>query len=272
MKNPINKILNSKWIFQLLFFLIYFYSNFTYSQFKIPEKPKNKTEQTSIYDYADLLNESEEKTIENKLIKYADSTSTQVVVITVPNLNGDDVGVVATNWAHKWGFGQANEDNGVVLLISRDDRKLSIRPGYGVEDRLTAGDCGEIIRTVIVPEFKAGSYFNGIDKGTTVIIDVLKGKYKGERVENYEEVSFLPILIFIIFFIILIIIISKNNKNNGGNSGGFGGPDLGDIIILSRMGRGGSFGGGFGGGSSGGGFGGGFGGGGFSGGGASGSW
>lgn len=244
-----------------------------FSQFTIPKKPARKVEQTSVYDYANLLNVSEKAQIENKLIKYSDSTTTQIVVITIDNLKGEDVGVVATNWAHEWGFGQAKEDNGVILLISRDDRELSIRPGYGVEDRLTAGTCGEIIRNVIVPEFKAGRYYNGIDKGTSVIINALNGKYKGERIQNYEDGSFLPVLIFIIFFIILIIIISKN-KNNGGNGGRNNGQELFDMIILSNMGRisGGSFGGGSSGGSSGGGFGGGFGGGGFSGGGASGSW
>lgn len=244
-----------------------------FGQFTIPPKPDF---QTSVYDYAKLLNESEKASLEDKLIKYSDSTTTQIVVITIEDLKNEDIGVVATNWAHTWGIGQADKDNGVIILVSKNDRKLSIRPGYGVEDRLVAGICGDIIRNVITPEFKANSYYNGLDKGADAIFQVLKGKYKGTRIEDSNEGSFLPILIFIIFFIILIIIISKN-KNNGGNSGGFGGPDLGDIIILSRMGRGGGFGGGsfggggFGGGSSGG-FGGGFGGGGFSGGGASGGW
>ncbi|WP_298120420.1 YgcG family protein [Flavobacterium sp.] len=244
-----------------------------FGQFTIPPKPDF---QTSVYDYAKLLNESEKASLEDKLIKYSDSTTTQIVVITIDDLKNEDVGVVATNWAHTWGIGQADKDNGVIILVSKNDRKISIRPGYGVEDRLVAGICGEIIRNVITPEFKNGSYYNGLNKGADAIFQVLKGKYKGTRIKDSDKGSFLPILIFIVFFIILIIIISKN-KNNGGNSGGFGGPDLADIIILSRMGRGGGFGGGsfggggFGGGSSGG-FGGGFGGGGFSGGGASGGW
>ena len=246
---------------------------FGFSQFTIPPKPDF---QTSVYDYAKLLNDSEKSALEEKLIKYSDSTTTQIVVITIDDLKNEDVGVVATNWAHTWGIGQAKEDNGVLILVSKNDRKLSIRPGYGVEDRLVAGICGEIIRNVITPEFKTGSFYNGLDAGADAIFDVLKGKYKGSRIEKTDDGGFLPILVFIVIIVVVIIISSKNKGgNNGGNSGG--GPSLLDIIILSNMGRssgggfGGSSGGGFGG-SSGGGFGGGFGGGGFSGGGASGGW
>lgn len=272
MKNPINKIPNSNWIFRFTFLFILFASNLAFSQFKIPEKPSF---QTSVYDYAKLLSDNEKSQLEEKLIKYSDSTTTQIVVITIDDLKGEDVGVLATNWGQEWGFGQADKDNGVIILVAKNDRKLSIRPGYGVEDRLVAGICGEIIRNVITPEFKAGSYYNGLDKGADAIFQVLTGKYKGTRIQDNGEGSALPILIFIIILVIFIIILSKNKGGNSGNSGGGNGPSLLDIIILSNMGRssGGSFGGGgFGGSSSGGGFGGGFGGGGFSGGGASGSW
>jgi len=243
-----------------------------FGQFTIPPKPDF---QTSVYDYAKLLNANEKAALEDKLIKYSDSTTTQIVVITIEDLKGEAVGVLATNWAHKWGIGQADKDNGVIILVAKNDRKMSIRPGYGVEDRLVAGICGEINRNVITPEFKAGSYYNGLDKGADAIFKVLTGKYKGTRIEDSNDNSIFPILLFIVIFVVIMILASKNK--GGGNSGNSsGGPSLLDIIILSNMGRssgGGSFGGGgFGGSSGGGGFGGGFGGGGFSGGGAGGDW
>lgn len=266
------KIPNSNTLFSLFTFLWLVFAQVGYSQFTIPKKP---TLQTSVYDYAKLLSDSEKVQLEEKLVKYSDSTSTQIVIATIEDLRGESIDVVSTNWAHTWGIGQAKEDNGIFILVSKNDRKVSIRPGYGLEDRLTAGICGEIIRNVIVPEFKAGSYYNGLNNASDVIIDVIKGKYKGERKGDKKKGNFpfLPIIIVII----IIVIIFANNKNNGGNSGNRGrGMDLADIIILSSLGRssggfGGSSGGGFGG-SSGGGFGGGFGGGGFSGGGASGGW
>jgi uncharacterized protein len=239
----------------------------SFGQFTIPPKPNF---QTSVYDYANVLAQSEKAALEQKLIQYADSTTTQIVVITIESLKGEDVSLLATNWGQKWGIGgTANDDNGVIILLAKAEKKIAINPGYGLEDRLTAGIGGEIIRNIIIPEFKAGSYYNGLDKGTDAIIDVFKGKYKGTRQKNNDGEKF-PIFIFVIIFIIILIIISKN-KNNGSSGNRGSGPDLFDMIILSNLGR--SSGGSFGGGSSdGGGFGGGFGGGGFSGGGSSGSW
>jgi uncharacterized protein len=271
MKISTNKIPNSKWIFQFAFLLFLFSTHLSFAQFEIPEKPSF---QTSVYDYAKLLSDSEKQQLEEKLVRYSDSTTTQIVIVTIDDLKGESIDVLSTNWAQTWGIGQAKEDNGVMILVAKNDRKLSIRPGYGLEDRLVAGICGEIIRDVIVPEFKAGSYYNGLDKGADAIIQVVKGKYKGTRKHNVIDKN-IPVAVIIIIFIIIIIIISRN-KGSGKGGSGIGSPSLLDIIILSNMGRssGGGFGGGFGGGSSGGGggFGGGFGGGGFSGGGASGGW
>lgn len=248
----------------LVFFLSGIYAN---AQFTIPKVPSF---QTSVYDYADVLNPQEEKALEDKLIRYSDSTTTQIVVISIEDLKGEDIGILTPRWAQEWGIGQEKEDNGILILVAKNDRKIWISPGYGVEDRLTAGINGELVRNVIIPEFKAGSYYQGLDKGADAIFDVLKGKYKGTRKESKNN---FPFVLIVIFVIILILIISKGSKGGGGNYRGGSGLDLGDIIILSSLGRGnGGFGGGsFGGGSSGG-FGGGFGGGGFSGGGAGGSW
>lgn len=260
-------------LFMCLFVLLN--SSFLFAQFSIPEKPSF---QTSVYDYANLFSANEKTQLEEKLIRYSDTTTTQIVVITIESLKGENVNQLATNWGQTWGIGgTAKDDNGVVILISKNDRKIAINPGYGLEDRLTAGIGGEIIRNIILPEFKAGSYYNGIDKGTDALFDVFKGKYKGTRKQAKQQ-DF-PIFAFIIIIIFILILISRNKGGGGGNSGNRGGgPSLLDVIILSNLGRNsGGFGGGFGGGSSGGGFGGGgfgggFGGGGFSGGGSSGSW
>ena len=258
----------------LLYTILFINSGFLFAQFTIPEKPSF---QTSVYDYANVLSTTEKAQLEEKLVRYSDSTTTQIVVITIESLKGEDVSQLATKWAQTWGLGQAKEDNGVIILVAKDERKIAINPGYGLEDRLTAGIGGEIIRNSIIPEFKTGSYYNGLDKGADALLDVFKGKYKGERKQNKKEK--IPVLPILIIVFIIIALLSRNKKGgSGGNSGNSGGgPSLMDIILLSSLGRssggggfGGSSGGGFGGG--GGGFGGGFGGGGFSGGGSSGSW
>ena len=258
-----------------LYIFLFLNSGFLFAQFTIPEKPSL---QTSVYDYANVLSAQEKAQLEEKLIKYSDSTTTQIVVITIESLKNENVNQLATNWGQKWGIGgTAKDDNGVIILLAKAERKIAINPGYGLEDRLTAGTGGEIIRNIIIPEFKAGSYYQGLDKGTDALFDVFKGKYKGERKQQSKEKDF-PIFPIIVIVIIVLILLSKNKGGgNSGNRSGGGGPSLMDVILLSSLGRGG--GGGFGGGSSGGGFGGGgggfgggFGGGGFSGGGSSGGW
>lgn len=273
LKDKMKKIKQLSLLLLLISFLL---PAIGFAQFDIPPKPDL---QTSVYDYAGILSASEKTALEQKLISYSDSTSTQIVVITVETIKGESIGLLTPKWAHEWGIGQADKDNGVLILLAEKEHQIWISPGYGVEDRLSAGIVGQMTRDVIIPEFKAGSYYNGLDKGSDAIFQLLKGKYKEER-KNLKkgkgDGGGGGIFIFIIIFIIIIIILSRRGGGRGGNNGGGDfGSTLTDILILSSLGRGGGsrggF-GGFGGSSGGGGFGGGFGGGGFSGGGAGGSW
>lgn len=255
--------------------LLLFCCGFVFAQFQIPEKPEKET---SVYDYINLLPNGQEKALEQKLIRYSDSTSTQIVVAIISSTEGENINFLGAKWGQKWGIGQADKDNGILVLLAKDDRRIAINTGYGVEEFLTDAMSKRIIENIIVPLFKQNDYYGGLDKGADVIFQVLNGEFKEERTfdsgEGFPLGSFLP---FIIFIVILIILSSRNRRNRGGGSGGrrSSGLDLWDIIILSNMGRSsssGGFGGGGFGGSSGGGFGGGFGGGGFGGGGASGGW
>lgn len=263
----------------LIFFFGFLCTQITFGQFTIPEIPK---EQTSVYDYVNLLSETQKTNLENKLIRYSDSTSTQIVVVIIETTKNESIGILTPRWAQEWGIGQAKEDNGILILLAEKDRKIWIAPGYGIEPILTAGIVGEITRNVIIPEFKKGDFYAGLDKGSDTIFQLLNGEYKGTRKQKSKGFDS-GIIIFVIMIIIFFVIVSRGNKNNKGGGRGYRrGSVAGSIleaIILSNAGRGGgSFGRGFGSGSSGGGsfggggFGGGFGGGGFSGGGAGGSW
>lgn len=245
--------------------------NTIFAQFTIPPKPK-VSEQKGIYDYANLLKVGQKNALGHKLVSYADSTSTQMVVVVVPSLLGEDKAQLAVRWAHKWGIGQKKEDNGLIILLAIKERQMYIAPGYGLESILTAGVNGEIIRNVFLPEFKKSNYYQGLDKGTDALIDLFAGKYKAAKKTNNSEP---PILVFfLIIGVVVLLIISSKAKGGGKGNGKFSQPSLLDIIVLSSLGRGSN--GGFGSGSSSGGFGGGFsggfGGGGFSGGGSGGSW
>ena len=252
------------------FFIALLFVQLAVGQFTIPAKPKL---QTSVYDYANLLSASQKTALENKLINYSDSTSTQIVIATVETINNEDIGILTPKWAQEWGIGQAKEDNGVFILLANKEREIWISPGYGVEHLITAGIGGEITRNVIIPEFKKGDFYSGLDKGSDAIFEVLIGSYENNK-EQENESEWIPFFAIILIIFILIIIFSKKNRGGGRGSrrGGTAAAIL-EAIILSGAGRSsGGFGGSSSGGFGGGGFGGGFGGGGFSGGGSGGSW
>ncbi|MHC5308978.1 TPM domain-containing protein [Myroides sp. LJL116] len=282
--NQLNKIFHS-----LTIVVVLLIGQFTFAQFQIPPKPK-LSEQTSLYDYAKVLTKEQAKYLENKLIKYSDSTSTQIVLITVNSLDGENIDYIGPEWLQQWGIGQKGIDNGVVILFSLQDRRIGIYPGYGAETQITAGQGGELIRNVIIPQFKKGDYFAGFDLGIDGIMQMLQGSYKADKPrKNNQDQGDSTMGLFLLggIVVFIIVVIAKNKDKNNRHNPPRGGRrresvlgDLANIIILSSLGR--SHGGGSGWGSSGGsgwggsgdsgGFGGGFGGGESSGGGSSGSW
>ena len=234
----------------LLLFLIFNGLHLAYSQDDLPAKPSLET---SVYDDAHILSNIQKKALEQKLIKYNDTTSTQIVVATVKTIHGKNIALYATEWAHKWKIGQKGKDNGVFVLVAVNDRKLTIRTGYGVEHLLTDAYSRRIIEQVIKPEFKQGNYYRGLDKGTTYIMKALNGEFKGTPQHNTSSNDDGMFVVFIIFFIIILIII-LSNRNKGNRDRGYRTNSTGSIletIILSNRGRGGFSGGGFGGSSGG---------------------
>lgn len=242
------------------------------AQYIIPKKPQILY---PVFDEAGLLNENQKQLLNDKLIKYEDSTSTEIEIIIIPSTKGKDINFLATLFGEKWKIGKKEVDNGVVFLIATEDRTMSIQQGRAVEQYLTASVVGQIIDYLVVPQFKKGDFFTGINNGTDAIIEALEGRFQAKPKSNQEEEF--PLSSLILMFFILILIISFMNKNNRGGGSYY---DDDDDVIISRRGRrtysggfggfgGGSFGGGS---SSGGGFGGFGGGGSFGGGGASGGW
>lgn len=252
------------------------------AQFTVPEKPRILY---PVFDQVGVLSSSEEEQLNNKLIAFADSTSTEIQVVILPTTNGEDVNHAAWMIGETWKIGQKDVDNGVVLLVATDDRSLSIQQGRKVEQYLTASVAGQIIDYLITPSFRQGNYYQGIDRGTTALMEAVQGKFKPiAKKDSSGEVNYFKLLIFIAVVLFLLFLLFSSGKGGGGNYY----DDEDDDVILSKRGRrvypggffpfppmtGGGFGGGFGRGGFGGGGGfGGFGGGGsFGGGGASGSW
>lgn len=228
---------------------------------------KKKYSDKAVQDYVGLLSPSETNALNQKLTAYADSTSTGIA-IAITNSVEDDINYYAAQVLTSWGLGQKGKDNGVLMLMDIKQRKIAISTGYGVEHLLTDALSKRIIENNILPEFKKGNYYGGLDQGSTAIIQVLEGAYTNTNPKNDIDIS--SILPIIIFIIIILLLANKKQGGSGNRGHRSSGMDFSDIIILSNMGRGGfgrSSGGGFGGGGFGG-FGGGMGGGG----GASGGW
>ncbi len=193
----------------LLFFLLTCSSVF--AQEGIPSKPKG-----FILDEPGLLNPEEENALEQKMRGYADSTSTQFAIVLVNSTNGRDPYDYAIDIGKVWGVGQKSKNNGVVILIAMQDRKLRIVTGRGIEDVLPDAVCKRIINRILKPTFKAGVYYQGLDEATTEMMRRASGEFKNE--DSGEEPQGIPPVI-IIFLILIIISIIKAVRNGGGKGG-----------------------------------------------------
>ena len=264
-----------------------------------------------VNDYGNILSASAEHQLDAVLGELERTDSTQIVILTVPSLEGEDIEGFSMRAAEKWGIGQKGKDNGAILIISKNDRKLRIEVGYGLEGSLTDLISGRIIRNVIVPDFKRGDFDAGVSNGVYAMIQAVRGEFKADEksIGRAQKRTSNPGFFGFLLIIFLVNMLGRVKKPLGAISGGILLPIMGAMLfnagflifllmiplgivgglLLSFFGgplsfgslhgpgrRGGGYwtsGGGLGGGSFGGGFGG-FsgGGGGFGGGGASGGW
>jgi len=261
-------------IFLLLLASLLAFSQDNFNLEKLLQQKPNKL----VNDYTTTLTADQQQVLERKLVAFDDSTSTQIAVVIIPTLNGNDVTDYGVKLGRAWGIGGKENNNGVLLLIvngdrAKGDRKLYIATGYGVEGALPDITAKHIIDEIIVPNFKGEDYYRGIDEGTDAIIQAVQGEYKApEGYGNRKGTGGIGRIIFIIIIIIIFLAISGGRGGGGTFMSRRGFAAWTILNMLSNGGGGRSGGGGWsGGGSSGGGFGG-FGGGSFGGGGASGSW
>ena len=255
----------------------------------VGQKQVPEPTQYLINDYAGLLDRSQVVALGDKLRNYVGETSTQIVIVTEESLEGDDPFQYAQRLATKWGIGGAGNDNGILIYVSKLDRQVRIQTGQGTEGFLPDITAKRIIENIIVPAFRSGNYYQGLDRATDAIMDLGRGEYEGDGLSSSNNKESVPGWIVIVFLIILIMFISwlthnDDDDDDGGyyRGGRYDMPERGyrrrgRTVIFpggggwSRGGGGGSSGGGGFGGFGGGGFGG-FGGGSFGGGGAGGSW
>lgn len=259
-----------------------------------------------VNDYAHMFSARTVQETERALADFEAKESTQIAVLTVPTLAGENLEEYSIKVAEAWKIGWKGLDSGVIVLIAEKERKIRIEVGRGLEGRLTDLTSGQIIRNEITPHFKTGDYDGGLSAGLGAIMTAVKGEYSPQMQKqdlHHARKSAPPIFGLLIFLFVALIFLGSMSKILGGVAGGLGLPLVGHIafsglplIMLAGLGIAGLFmglivsllfgggyrsrggtrtrgpftGGGFwGGGFGGGGFGGGSGGGGFSGGGGS---
>lgn len=266
--------------FILMTLLCVFQMSFIWAQVPKSDLPPTPNPPRLVNDLAGIMDPQAVIQLEKELVDFDNTQSTQIAVVTVRSIGSYEIAQYATDLAHEWGIGRKGKDNGVLLLVAVNDRKVNISTGYGTEGAITDGTAGSIIRNEITPAFQRGDYTSGIIAGVNAIKKALDGEYVNDK-KQAEDPTALPIgiIIFIVIFMIIVIIGAGGRGGGGGGRNGEymsrrGDDFLTGAILGSLLGGGrgsGGFGGGFGGFGGGGDFGG-FGGGGFGGGGASGSW
>lgn len=231
-----------------------------------------------VNDFADLLSPREEQALEMKLVRFNDTTSNQIAIVTLKSLGGYDVASVANEIGEKWQVGQKEFDNGVVILVKpkvgNQKGQVTIQTGYGLEPAIPDAIAERIIQNEILPSFRENDIYGGLDAATNVLMQLAAGEISADGYQKQAEAPAIFALIPILIIIIIIILIRVTSRKSYG-MGKSNMPFWTAMMLGSTMGRGSSSGfGGLGGGSGFGGSGGfgGFGGGSFGGGGASGSW
>ncbi len=250
------------YIFTLLLINIVAFSQESFD----PESLLKQKPTQLVNDFTGTLTPDQRQALENKLVAFDDSTSTQIAVVIIPSLNGRDIADYNIELSRAWGVGGKESNNGIVLLIAKNDRKLNIATGYGVEGALPDITSKHIIDDIIRPNFKGDDYYRGINEGTSAIIQAVKGEYKAP--ENYRKKKKSGTRMFILLIMVVIFLVVSGGKGKGGGGSFMSRGGAMPFILGSMLGSSRGFGGSD---TAGGGFGG-FGGGSFGGGGASGSW
>jgi len=220
-----------------------------------------------VTDETGTLSQSSVQSLEEKLQQFEEQTSNQVVILMIPSLGGESLEDYSMQVAEKNKFGKKGRDNGVLVIIAKDDRQMRIEVGYGLEGVLPDAISDQIIRNIMTPRFREDDFAAGIDAGIDAIIMATKGEFKGVPAESRRRGTSDPMvrIVVILCFILLGPLMRIFRGGRRFNVGGGGWNTTGGWIG-GGFGGGGFGGGGFGGGGFSGG------GGGFGGGGASGSW
>ncbi len=207
-----------------------------------------------VNDFAGVLSAGQRAALENKLGNFERPAGVQVAVVTVTSLGGDTIEDYAVKLFQEWGIGQKLSDNGLLLLVAPNDREARIEVGYGLEPTVTDAASSVIVNSIMIPAFKTGDYYGGIDKGTDKIMGLIEGDPETQRFvtqnsradmqgNDQNAPQSVPIFVPIVCIVLFIILAStrwgrrilfyffisglfgggRGGRGNGSSGGGFSG-------------------------------------------------
>src|SRR5512139_3593319 len=185
---------------------------------EFPEKP---VPPRLVNDFTGLLSAREAGILEGKLVAYNDSTSTQIAIVTVPDLHGYAIADYAQRLGELWGIGQKGLNNGVLILVKPKTSEASrgevfIAQGYGLEGVIPDLLCAQIVDNEILPAFRTGRYFEGLDKATTVLMKLASGEFPADQYGKSKGNK--PGGMGLLVFIIILVIIIMFTRSSGGSN------------------------------------------------------
>ncbi|MCX6257027.1 MAG: TPM domain-containing protein, partial [Bacteroidia bacterium] len=188
-----------------LYLIFMVFSAFSAGEFPDPMKPPRL-----VNDFVNFLSPVEQAKLEQKLISFSNQTSTQISIVTVKSLNGYDVDEYADRLAEKWGIGTKGKNNGIIILVkpksAGEKGEISIQIGYGMEGVVTDAVSKRIIEREILPNFKSGEYFKGLDQAVNTLISLTKGEFTADQYvktrHGENATRFFPFILLIFFFLL----------------------------------------------------------------------
>lgn len=188
-----------------------------------------------VNDYTGTLSSEQKQSLENKLTQFEKDTSNEISVVMIKTLEGDTIEGFAVDLFKEWGIGKKGKDNGILILVAKDDRKMRIEVGYGLEGALTDAQSNWIINSIMKPAFRADDFYKGIDGAVDKVISATKGEYVPSSKQNSSKKSGINFeMIFWIGAFILMWLASVLGRSKSWWLGGVIGGVAGIVIGLIK--------------------------------------
>jgi uncharacterized protein len=189
-----------------------------------------------INDYANMISSSVQKKLSGELKEFERTDSTQIVILTVPSLESSTIEDYSIKVADAWKIGKKGKDNGILLIVAAQERKIRIEVGRGLEGRLTDLTAGRIIDYVIKPRFKRNDYNGGFTAGVAALVDATRGEFTAKDVRPAgKSKSLSPLFTLLIFGAVALLLLGSFSRILGGIAGAAGLPAIAHFALGSSI-------------------------------------